>query len=95
LRRSEINNIMRVNIEFLKNHQYYLPKFAFWSIEDWRSKGKEIKEIIDHQLGWDITDLGTNIFYNTVYKSTEKDELSDKSFAFYIDGTEIQVKTEI
>ena len=65
LKRSEINQIMKKAIEFIKKQNFYLPKFAYWTVDDWEMKGKEINEIIENQLGWDITDFGTGNFYKT------------------------------
>ncbi|MHA1149089.1 MAG: D-lyxose/D-mannose family sugar isomerase [Promethearchaeota archaeon] len=62
MKRSEINNLMRKAVQFLKEQHFYLPKFAYWTLEDWQSKGDEIGEIIENQLGWDITDFGSGDF---------------------------------
>ena len=64
MKRSEINNIMREAIKFIKKQNFFLPKFAYWTINDWKTKGEEINEIINNQLGWDITDFGSNDYYN-------------------------------
>jgi hypothetical protein len=64
-KRSEINQIMKDAVGFIKEQMFYLPKFAYWTIEDWESKGEEIKEIIENQLGWDITDFGSENFFQT------------------------------
>jgi D-lyxose ketol-isomerase len=58
MKRSEINAIMRDADAFLKGHQFYLPPFAYWTPGGWASKGEEVGEIVDRQLGWDITDFG-------------------------------------
>ncbi len=39
-----------------------LPPFAKWSPDDWKSKGEESADIVKQQLGWDITDFGTEEF---------------------------------
>ena len=65
MKRSEINRLMRESVRFMKTQNFSLPKFAFWSIEDWKSKGQEIKEILNNQLGWDITDYGWGDFRKT------------------------------
>jgi hypothetical protein len=65
MKRSKINELMRDAVEFLREKRFYLPKFAYWTLDEWKSKGKEIKEIIDHQLGWDITDYGKGNFSKT------------------------------
>lgn len=62
MKRSEINRIMRSCICFMQAHQFYLPPFAFWSPADWQSKGDEVAEIVENQLGWDITDFGSGDF---------------------------------
>jgi len=62
MKRSEINYYMRESIKFLDECKFYLPKFAFWSLDEWKSKGEEVQEIIKNQLGWDITDYGQGDF---------------------------------
>jgi D-lyxose ketol-isomerase len=62
MKRSEINNIMRRAIEFFKEQKFYLPKFAYWTLEDWKKKAEESLGIIKNQLGWDISDYGENNF---------------------------------
>ena len=59
MKRSEINAIMRSAEEFIRGRGFYLPPFAFWSPEDWQRKGQEAAEIVENQLGWDITDFGS------------------------------------
>jgi D-lyxose ketol-isomerase len=63
--RSEINAIMRDANAFLAQHHFHLPPFAYWSPEDWMAKGEEVAEIVDRQLGWDITDFGSGDFAHT------------------------------
>jgi D-lyxose ketol-isomerase len=58
MKRSEINEIMLNAEAFLKAHKFHLPPFADWTPQDWASKGQEVREIVDRQLGWDITDFG-------------------------------------
>ncbi len=59
MRRSQINAIIRDADAFLHAHQFYLPPFAYWSTADWAAKGPEVSEIVDRELGWDITDFGS------------------------------------
>lgn len=63
MKRSEINRLMLDAIDFFNENKFYLPKFAYWKIGDWKKKGEEVKEIIDCQLGWDISDFGKGIFH--------------------------------
>lgn len=65
MKRSEINAIMQDAVHFILHHQFYLPPFAFWTPEDWREKGAEVKEIVEAQLGWDITDFGSGDYQKT------------------------------
>jgi D-lyxose ketol-isomerase len=62
VKRSEINDIMRAGVRFLEQMNFFLPRFAFWSPEEWQHKGMESKGIVDSQLGWDITDFGSGAF---------------------------------
>ncbi|HEX9017752.1 MAG TPA: D-lyxose/D-mannose family sugar isomerase [Anaerolineaceae bacterium] len=62
MKRSEINAIMRSADAFIRQHGFYLPPFAYWTPEDWAEKGLEAAEIVDNQMGWDITDYGQGDF---------------------------------
>ncbi len=59
MKRSELNQIMRDAVAFIGEKQFYLPPFAYWSPETWKTKGAEYDEIRDNMLGWDITDFGS------------------------------------
>jgi len=58
MKRSEINAIMRDADDFIRAHGFYLPPFAYWTPQVWTAKGEEVREIVDRNLGWDITDFG-------------------------------------
>ena len=58
MKRSEVNKLMRENLEFIKKMNFNLPVFAFFTPEEWKEKGHEYDEIRNHMLGWDITDYG-------------------------------------
>jgi D-lyxose ketol-isomerase len=62
MKRSKINQVMRESLAFLAEHQFLLPPFATWTAADWQGKGPEVREIVDQQLGWDITDFGSGDF---------------------------------
>lgn len=64
MKRSQINDIMRDATGFIGKMNFMMPPFAFWKLDDWRNKGAEYQEIIDNQLGWDITDFGSHDFRN-------------------------------
>ncbi len=59
MKRSEINAIMASADAFMRDMGFHLPPFAYWTPEDWASKGEEAREIVACKLGWDITDFGS------------------------------------
>jgi D-lyxose ketol-isomerase len=64
MKRSEINKILLENIEFIDKMNFKLPKFAYFSPEEWEDKGHEYDEIRENMLGWDVTDYGHGDFRN-------------------------------
>lgn len=64
MKRSEINKILLENIEFIEKMNFKLPKFAFFTPDEWKEKGSEYNEIRENMLGWDVTDYGHGDFGN-------------------------------
>lgn len=62
MKRSELNRIIENAVEFCKSRNFLLPPFAYWSLDEWKAKGSEYQEIMDNQMGWDITDFGSGDF---------------------------------
>jgi D-lyxose ketol-isomerase len=62
VKRSEINAIIRSADRFIREHGFLLPPFAYWSVDDWKRKGPEVREIVESRLGWDVTDFGSGDF---------------------------------
>lgn len=62
MKRSEINAVMRSAESFIRQRGFYLPPFAYWTAEDWGTRGLEAREIVENHLGWDITDFGSGGF---------------------------------
>jgi D-lyxose ketol-isomerase len=62
MKRSEINSIIRDAREFFRKYQFHIPPWAYWSPEEWKGKYQICSEIVDHGLGWDITDFGSGNF---------------------------------
>lgn len=62
MKRSEINAILRDADAFIKRCNFCLPPFAYWTPQDWVTKGPEVRGIVEHHLGWDITDFGSGNF---------------------------------
>lgn len=62
MKRSEINAVMRQADEFIRAHGFRLPPFAYWTPEEWRARDSGAREIVEHHLGWDITDFGSDAY---------------------------------
>jgi D-lyxose ketol-isomerase len=62
MKRSEINTIMEQAIAFIESCSFKLPRFAFWTMNEWETKGPEADEIRNNRMGWDITDFGKGDF---------------------------------
>lgn len=65
LKRSEINQKIRGALDFFEEMKFKLPPFAYWSPEEWKQQNLEYKEIVQNQLGWDLTDFGSEKFHET------------------------------
>jgi D-lyxose ketol-isomerase len=65
MKRSEINREIREAKALLEQHGFRLPPFAFWTPEDWKTKGHECDEIRENLLGWDVTDFGSGDYLET------------------------------
>lgn len=59
MKRSQINAIIRDADAFMRAQGFYLPPFAYWTPQDWAARAEEAREIVENQLGWDITDFGS------------------------------------
>jgi D-lyxose ketol-isomerase len=64
MKRSEINNVIHLADGFIRSQGFHLPPFAYWTPEDWSVKGDEVSEIVENNLGWDITDFGKEDFHH-------------------------------
>jgi D-lyxose ketol-isomerase len=62
MKRSEINAILEAAESLLDRYRFKLPAWASWSAEDWKLHRGEVGEIIECQMGWDITDFGSGDF---------------------------------
>ena len=75
MKRSELNKIMEDAVNFIEEMNFKLPPFAFWSADEWESKGHEYDEIRDNMLGWDITDFGSGNFNDSKYDKPYAEKL--------------------
>lgn len=64
MKRSEINQFIREALDFMDEHAFYLPAWARWTPEIWKTKGEACNEIRENALGWDLTDFGSGDFLN-------------------------------
>ena len=62
MKRSEINKAIREAIALLDKHHFKLPRFAYWTMQEWEANKDNIDIIRDVMLGWDITDFGSGDF---------------------------------
>jgi D-lyxose ketol-isomerase len=62
MKRSEINRHINEAKAFFDQHQFRLPPFAYWTPQQWKSRGHEADEIRSRHLGWDLTDFGSGDF---------------------------------
>ena len=87
MKRSEINAIIKHAKEFCAEMKFALPPFVYWTPEEWAEKGSECAEIVDNQLGWDITDFGSGDFYKkglmliTIRNGNLQDKKYKKTYA--------------
>jgi D-lyxose ketol-isomerase len=89
MKRSQINAIIRDADAFIRSQGFYLPPFAYWTPQDWGTKGPEVREIVENNLGWDITDYGRGdfsdlgLFLFTIRNGNSKnlDTMSGKLYA--------------
>lgn len=65
MKRSEINKLIDDTMAWLRERKVSLPPFAYWTPEEWASKGHECDEIRENMLGWDVTDYGRGDFHET------------------------------
>ena len=68
MKRSIVNEQIRLAKTFLEQHKFVLPPFSRWKVSDWKKimsspdLKRRFSNIIDRGLGWDITDRGLGNF---------------------------------
>ena len=65
IKRSDVNRIMRESDKFIRSFGYIMPPFAYWSPAEFKARKTEASWIVDHHMGWDITDYGLGDFSET------------------------------
>jgi len=65
MKRSEINRWINESLAFFNSMNFSLPPWGYWSPAQWKQNSAECREIIENNLGWDLTDFGSGDFRNT------------------------------
>jgi D-lyxose ketol-isomerase len=65
MKRSEINAILSDGKQFIQGMRFYLPPFAYWTLDKWPQQPQAAREIFENSLGWDVTDFGSGSFHRT------------------------------
>ena len=87
MKRSDINGIIDEAMGFFRSMHFFLPPFAFYTIDDWHLKKDLCQEIRDLRLGWDVTDFGSGTFEKcglllfTIRNGLYKSPVYTKSYA--------------
>ena len=63
MKRSEINSAIDYVIGRLDDFKLPLPKFAYYTPEEWTNINESEIELVDNMLGWDVTDFGSGNFF--------------------------------
>ena len=85
MKRSEVNRYIKQAIKLFDENNFHLPSWALLTPEEWKDKiaTERCKEIIDHTLGWDVTDFGKNNFMKeglTLYTLRNGSPKSEKTY---------------
>jgi hypothetical protein len=87
MKRSEINRSIHIAKKVFAVLGIHLLPFAYWTVEDWKTKGREADEIRKAALGWDVTDFGLGQFEQygrtlfTLRNGLKRDNGFSKSYA--------------
>ena len=63
MKRSAINQLIREAEATFAKHGVVLPPWVRWSPDEWTRHPAEARSCAAHQMGWDITDFGSDRFY--------------------------------
>ncbi|MBB5574813.1 D-lyxose/D-mannose family sugar isomerase [Rhizobium paranaense] len=62
MKRSEINAALRRASETLERWPWSLPEWGYWTAAEFAARPQAASYLRAHQLGWDVTDFGSNRF---------------------------------
>ena len=63
MKRSEINKLIGEALVFFGEMNFRLPRWGYWSPEEWKMNRTACDEVIRNSLGWDLTDFGSGKFH--------------------------------
>jgi len=86
MKRRQINRYLADSLQFFSQMKFALPQWATWSPAQWRGQLPQVQEIVDCQLGWDITDFAGGNLMVQLYGATADDQLSDEPITLSVDG---------
>ncbi len=58
MKRSEINQFIKEAEQFFQKHQWHLPRWCGWNLQQWREHHEACEDLFSGRLGWDLTDFG-------------------------------------
>ena len=62
MKRSEINAAISEAKDMIDKYSWVLPKWGYWSKEEYNNNPILKSYLKDHQMGWDVTDFGRGEF---------------------------------
>ncbi len=62
MKRSEINAAISEAKDMIDTYSWVLPKWAYWTKNEYDKNPSLKKYLKDHQMGWDVTDFGRGEF---------------------------------
>lgn len=62
MKRSRVNQIMAEADDMIRSFGFTLPQFAYWTPDEFKSRAKDARHLIESRCGWDITDYGDGRF---------------------------------
>lgn len=62
MKRSEINSLITWAKALLAENKVFLPRHAYWEMDEWHSRKGDIGVLSKVMLGWDVSDFGSGTF---------------------------------
>lgn len=65
MKRSQVNSSILWALGLLERQCFKLPRFGYWTAQDWIKNKAGTETVRSLMLGWDVTDFGTGCFEKT------------------------------